>query len=105
MGSKLIRTLRFVQIGGMPEVAAALSKKIIAAAPMSYPMVYIVEQAGAKMLANLAKDEIPFGHLTLTTTKKFVKEKRPAGESVLARVRQSDAFYLHQAGGDQSDLR
>ena len=26
------------------------------------------------MLANLAKDEIPFVHLTLTTTKRFLKE-------------------------------
>jgi ABC-type nitrate/sulfonate/bicarbonate transport system substrate-binding protein len=43
---------------------------------MSYPMVYVAEQAGAKVLANLAKDEIPFVHLTLTTTKRFLKEKR-----------------------------
>jgi NitT/TauT family transport system substrate-binding protein len=82
-GLEAHKDVAFVQIGGMPEVAAALSKKIIAAAPMSYPMVYIVEQAGAKMLANLAKDEIPFGHLTLTTTKKFVKEKRPQAKAFL----------------------
>ena len=70
------RDVAFIQIGGMPEIATALSKKMIAAAPMSYPMVYVAEQAGAKVLANLAKDEIPFVHLTLTTTKRFLKEKR-----------------------------
>ena len=77
------RDVAFVQIGGMPEIATALSKKMIAAAPMSYPMVYVAEQAGAKVLANLAKDEIPFVHLTLTTTKRFLKEKRPQVKAFL----------------------
>jgi NitT/TauT family transport system substrate-binding protein len=77
------RDVAFIQIGGMPEIATALSKKIIAAAPMSYPMVYVAEQGGAKILANLAKDEIPFVHLTLTTTKRFLKEKRPLVKAFL----------------------
>jgi ABC-type nitrate/sulfonate/bicarbonate transport system substrate-binding protein len=77
------RDVAFIQIGGMPEIATALSKKIIAAAPMSYPMVYVAEQGGAKVLANLAKDEIPFVHLTLTTTKRFLKEKRPLVKAFL----------------------
>ena len=38
------RDVAFIQIGGMPEIATALSKKIIAAAPMSYPMVYVADQ-------------------------------------------------------------
>ena len=82
-GLEAHKDVAFIQIGGMPEIAAALSKKIIAAAPMSYPMVYVVEQAGAKILANLEKDEIPFVHLTLTTTKRFVKEKRPLAKAFL----------------------
>ena len=77
------RDVAFIQIGGMPEIATALSKKIIAAAPMSYPMVYVAEQSGAKVLANLAKDEIPFVHLTLTTTKRFLKDKRPQVKAFL----------------------
>jgi len=77
------RDVAFIQIGGMPEIATALSKKIIAAAPMSYPMVYVAEQNGAKVLANLAKDEIPFVHLTLTTTKRFLKDKRPQVKAFL----------------------
>jgi ABC-type nitrate/sulfonate/bicarbonate transport system substrate-binding protein len=77
------RDVAFIQIGGMPEIATALSKKIIAAAPMSYPMVYVAEQGGAKVLANLAKDEIPFVHLTLTTTKRFLKDKRPQVKAFL----------------------
>ena len=77
------RDVAFIQIGGMPEIATALSKKIIAAAPMSYPMVYVAEQGGAKILANLARDEIPFVHLTLTTTKRFLKDKRPQVKAFL----------------------
>ena len=82
-GLEAHKDVAFIQIGGMPEIAAALSKKIIAAAPMSYPMVYVAEQGGAKVLANLAKDEIPFVHLTLTTTKRFVKERRSAAKAFL----------------------
>jgi NitT/TauT family transport system substrate-binding protein len=82
-GLEAHKDVAFIQIGGMPEIAAALSKRIIAAAPMSYPMVYVAEQGGAKVLANLAKDEIPFVHLTLTTTKRFLKERRPQAKAFL----------------------
>ena len=75
-GLEPARDVAFVQIGGMPEIAAALSKKIIAAAMMSHPMAYVAEQGGAKVLANLAKEEIPFMHMGFTTTRKFVKERR-----------------------------
>lgn len=92
------RDVAFIQIGGMPEIAAALSKKIIAAAPMSYPMVYVAEQGGAKVLANLAKEEIPFVHLTLTTTKRFLKDKRPQAKAFLRAYGKAMHFlYNRQA--------
>ena len=92
------KDVAFIQIGGMPEIAAALSKKIIAAAPMSYPMVYVAQQGGAKVLANLAKDEIPFVHLTLTTTKRFLKEKRPQAKAFLRAYGKAVHFlYTRQA--------
>jgi NitT/TauT family transport system substrate-binding protein len=75
-GLEPARDVAFVQIGGMPEIAAALSKRIISAAMMSHPMAYVAEQGGAKVLANLAKEEIPFMHMGFTTTRKFVKERR-----------------------------
>jgi NitT/TauT family transport system substrate-binding protein len=37
-GLEPVKDVPFVQIGGMPELAAAISKKTIYAAPMSYPM-------------------------------------------------------------------
>jgi len=90
------RDVAFIQIGGMPEIAAALSKKIIAAAPMSYPMVYVAEQGGAKVLANLAKDEIPFVHLTLTTTKRFLRDKRPQAKAFLRAYGKAMHFFYNR---------
>jgi ABC-type nitrate/sulfonate/bicarbonate transport system substrate-binding protein len=97
-GLEAHKDVTFIQIGGMPEIATALGKKIIAAAPMSYPMVYVAEQGGAKVLANLAKDEIPFVHLTLTTTKRFLKEKRPQVKAFLRAYGKAVHFlYTRQA--------
>jgi ABC-type nitrate/sulfonate/bicarbonate transport system substrate-binding protein len=72
-----------LQIGGMPELAAALSKKSIYAAPMSYPMAYVAEQAGVKMIANLAKEDIPFMHVGITTSRRFLKERRGEAKAFL----------------------
>jgi ABC-type nitrate/sulfonate/bicarbonate transport system substrate-binding protein len=82
-GLEANKDVPFVQIGGMPELAAALSKKTLYAAPMSQPMAYVVQQAGLKMIANLAKEEIPFMHLGFLTTKRFVKEHRPQVKAFL----------------------
>ena len=73
----------FIQIGGMPELTAALSKRTVFAAPMSQPMVYVAQQAGMRMIANLAKEEIPFMHIGLTTSKKWVREHRADGKAFI----------------------
>jgi len=82
-GLEAAKDVPFIQIGGMPELAAALSKKTVFAAPMSQPMVYVAQKAGMKMLANLAKEEIPFMHIGLTTSKKWVREHRPQAKAFI----------------------
>ena len=82
-GLEAAKDVPFIQIGGMPELAAAMSKKTIFAAPMSQPMVYVAQQAGMRMLANLAKEEIPFMHIGLTTSKKWVREHRPQAKAFI----------------------
>jgi len=77
------RDVPILQIGGMPEIAAALSKKSIYAAPMSYPMGYVAEQAGMKLIANLAKEDIPFVHVGITTSRKFMRERRAQAKAFL----------------------
>jgi ABC-type nitrate/sulfonate/bicarbonate transport system substrate-binding protein len=82
-GLEAAKDVPFIQIGGMPELAAALSKKTVFAAPMSQPMVYVAQQAGMRMIANLAKEEIPFMHIGLTTSKKWVREHRPQAKAFI----------------------
>jgi NitT/TauT family transport system substrate-binding protein len=82
-GLEPVRDVPILQIGGMPEIAAALSKRSIYAAPMSYPMAYIAQQAGVKILSNLAKEDIPFMHVGITTTRKFMKERRGQAKAFL----------------------
>lgn len=80
-GLEAAKDVPFIQIGGMPELAAALSKKTVFAAPMSQPMVYIAQKAGMHMLANLAKEDIPFMHIGLTTSKRWIREHRPEAKA------------------------
>ena len=80
-GLEPVRDVPILQIGGVPELAAALSKKSIYAAAMSYPMGLVAQQAGMKLLANLAKEEIPFLHQGLTTTGRFMRERRPQAKA------------------------
>ena len=82
-GLQPIRDVPIIQIGGLPEIAAALSKRSIYAAPMSYPLAYVAEQSGVKILANLAKEDIPFMHVGITTSRRFVKERRAQAKAFL----------------------
>ena len=82
-GLEPVRDVPILQIGGMPELAAALSKRAIYAAPMSFPMGYVAQQSGMKILANLAKEDIPFMHVGITTTRKFMKEHRSQAKAFL----------------------
>jgi NitT/TauT family transport system substrate-binding protein len=77
------RDVPILQIGGMPEIAAAISKRTIYAAPMSYPMAYKAQEAGMRILYNLAKEEIPFMHVGITTSRGFLKERRAQAKAFL----------------------
>jgi NitT/TauT family transport system substrate-binding protein len=93
-GLEANRDVPFIQIGGMPELAAALSKRTVFAAPMSQPMVYLAEKAGMRMLANLAKEDIPFMHIGLTTSKRWIKENRRAAKAFV-RAYGRALYFMH----------
>lgn len=93
-GLEPVRDVPIIQIGGMPEIAAALSKRSIYAAPMSYPMAYVAEQAGVKMLSNLAKEDIPFMHVGITTSRKFMRERRTQAKAFL-RAYSRAVHFMH----------
>jgi len=82
-GLEAIRDVPFIQLGGMPELGAALAKRTIVAAPISEPTAYLVRQAGMRVLADLAKEDVPFMHIGLTTTRRFVREKRAQAKAFL----------------------
>jgi NitT/TauT family transport system substrate-binding protein len=93
-GLEPVRDVPIIQIGGVPELAAALSKRSIYAAAMSYPMGLVAQQAGMKMLANLAKEEIPFVHQGITTTGKFLRERR-AHAKAFVRAYGRAVHFMH----------
>ena len=93
-GLEPVRDVPIIQIGGLPELAAALSNKSIYAAAMSYPMGLVAQQSGMKMLANLAKEEIPFLHQGLTTTGRFMRERR-AQAKAFVRAYGKAVHFMH----------
>ena len=82
-GLEPIKDVPLVQLGGLPEIAAAMSKRTISAAAFSQPMAYVAQQGGARVLANLAKENIPFLHVGITTTRKFMRERRAQAKAYL----------------------
>ena len=96
-GLEPAKDVPFIQIGGMPELAAALSKKTVFAAPMSQPMVYLARQSGMRMIANLAEEDIPFMHIGLTTSRKWIREHRPQAKAfVRAYGRAMHFMHTHK---------
>jgi NitT/TauT family transport system substrate-binding protein len=93
-GLEAAKDVPFIQIGGMPELTAALTKRTVFAAPMSQPMVYLAQQAGMHMIANLAKEEIPFMHIGLTTSKKWVREHRAEAKAFI-RAHGRAIHFIH----------
>ena len=93
-GLEPVRDVPIIQIGGLPELAAGLSNKFIYAAAMSYPMGLVAQQAGMKMLANLAKEQIPFLHQGLTTTARFMRERRPQAKAFV-RAYGKAVHFMH----------
>jgi len=93
-GLEPVRDVPIIQIGGLPELAAGLSNKSIYAAAMSYPMGLVAQQAGMKMLANLAKEQIPFLHQGLTTTARFMRERRPQAKAFV-RAYGKAVHFMH----------
>jgi len=82
-GLEPIRDVPLIQLGGQPEQTVALSKRLIYAAAISYPMVYVAEQGGMKILTNLAKEDVPFMHVGITTSRSFLAGHRTQAKAFL----------------------
>ena len=74
------REVTVLQVGGMPELAAALSKKLIAAAALSPPTNLRAQQAGAKVLIDMAQAGVHFPHMVFFGRRSYLRTDQ---ESVL----------------------
>ncbi len=104
-GLEPVKDVPLIQLGGLPEIAAAMSKRTVHAAAFSQPMAYVAQQGGARILANLAKENIPFLHVGITTTRKFMRERRSQAKAYLRAYGSRGAFHAHQKRRRQGDLQ
>ncbi|MBI2998684.1 MAG: ABC transporter substrate-binding protein [Deltaproteobacteria bacterium] len=70
------KDVTFLQIGGMPELAAAISKRLIVAAPFSSPTNLRAKNAGARILIDMAKAGVYFPHTNIVTTRPYIRTHR-----------------------------
>ena len=104
-GLEPVKDVPLIQLGGLPEIAAAMSKRTVHAAAFSQPMAYVAQQGGARILANLAKENIPFLHVGITTTRKFMRERRAQAKAYLRAYGARGAFHAHEKRRRQGDLQ
>ena len=70
------KDVTLLQIGGMPELAAAISKRFIVAAPFSSPTNLRAKNAGARILIDMAKAGVYFPHTNIVTTRPYIRTHR-----------------------------
>jgi NitT/TauT family transport system substrate-binding protein len=70
------RDVNILQVGGMAELAAAISKRLIVAAPFTPPTNLRAGKAGAKVLINVAQAGIHFPHSSIFTRQSYLHSNR-----------------------------
>ncbi len=90
------RDVSIIQVGGMPELAAALNNGSISAAPLSAPSSQVAEQRGNRIIANLANEGIYFVIAGLTTTRRFLREQRGDAKAFLRAFGRATHFMFQQ---------
>jgi len=90
------RDVNIVQIGGMPELAAALNNGSISAAPLSAPSSHVAEQRGNRIIANLANEGIYFVIAGLTTTRRYLRDQRGEAKAFLRAFGRATHFMFQQ---------
>lgn len=70
------KDVTLLQVGGMPELAAAISKRLIVAAPFSSPTNLRAKQTGAHVLIDMAKAGVAFPHQNIASTRSYIRAHR-----------------------------
>lgn len=77
------KDVTLLQIGGMPELAAAFSKRLIVAAPFSSPTNLRAKKAGAHVLIDMAKAGVSFPHTNIASTRSYLRSNRDVAVNFL----------------------
>ncbi len=70
------KDVTILQMGGMPELAAAFSKRLIAAAALSSPTDVRARNAGARVLIDVSKTGVHFPHTAIFTRRSYLEANR-----------------------------
>ena len=96
------KDLNILQLGGMPELAAALSKRLIVAAPLSAPTHIRARAAGAQPLLDMAKAGVYFPHTAVITRRAYLKTNRDTALNFFrGYCRRSAAIHAGQNCGEE----
>src|SRR5256885_17124352 len=73
------KEVTLLQLGGMIELATALSKRLVAAAALSSPADLRARKRGAQELVNMAKTGVSFPQSAIVTTRSYLPAAQGAG--------------------------
>ena len=93
------RDVALLQVGGVPEIFAAMQSGGADAGVMSPPTAFLADAAGLPMLADTTEVDIPFHQAVLVSTRSYVAQNPDAVRRILrgylrgiARFKQDKAF-------------
>jgi NitT/TauT family transport system substrate-binding protein len=89
------KDVNVLQLGGMPELAAALSKRLIVAAPLSAPAHIRARAAGAQPLLDMAKAGVYFPHTAVITKRAYLKTNRDIALNFFRGYSEGLQRFLH----------
>jgi NitT/TauT family transport system substrate-binding protein len=89
------KDVNILQLGGMPELAVALSKRLIAAAPLSAPTHIRARAAGAQPLLDMAKAGVYFPHSIVVTKRAYLKTNRETALNFFRGYSEGLQRFLH----------
>jgi NitT/TauT family transport system substrate-binding protein len=95
-GLEPIKDVPIIQInGGLAAVAAALSKKLVFAAPFSAPANLVAKRFGAKVLIDLGAAGIYYPHNAIFSTSDFLQRHRPIALNFLRAYAEGIAYAVN----------
>ncbi len=72
------KDVAILQLGGTPEIAAALGTGVISGAALSSPTNITAQRMGAHLILDMAKAGIAFPHSVIISTRRYISKNRPA---------------------------